>query len=269
MKLVRSLLALTTAALLQGCVLAAAAIPLAAGGVMASNAVFGERTLQALVEGTDRDVEDVEIGDLPGYTIITASELPAPALPVPSIGPYGDLRVFAEAALPQSEDQSLEGSFSALLANPSAVQPTRARCEAGIPAVLIDLDPEGGLMPLDAPRLSDPQLRAVVSHLRGRNIAIAWMTDREPTDAARVRDILEATGLDPSRRDPLFVMRFPGEQKQRRRRALLETHCVIAMAGDTRSDFDDLFLFLRNPAAAEALDPMLGSSWFLIPNPVN
>lgn len=269
MKPIRVSLTLASAAFLQGCVLAAAAIPIAAGGALASNAVFGERTLQALVEGTDQDVDDLELTDLPGYTVLEGTELPAPNLPVPSIGPFGDLRLFAEDALPQSADASLEGAYSALLADPTALQPTRARCEVGIPAVLIDLDPSGALMPLDNARLSDPQLQAVVNRLRNRNIAIAWMTDREPTDAARVRDILEMTGLDPTRRDPLFVMRFPGEEKQRRRRALLETHCVFAMAGDTRSDFDDLFLFLRDPASADTLEPMLGNGWFLIPNPID
>ena len=50
MRPLRAFTLIAGAALLQGCVLAAAAIPLAAGGVMASSAVFGERTMQALVE---------------------------------------------------------------------------------------------------------------------------------------------------------------------------------------------------------------------------
>lgn len=265
----RALILFASAALLQGCVLAAAAIPLAAGGALASRAVLGERTVQAVVEGTDRDVDEIDVADLAGFTIIEGGELPAPAMPVPTIGPFGDLRVFAESALPQEDDASLEGAYSALLEDPAALQPTRAQCEAGIPAVLIDLDPEGSLMPLEDAKLTSPSLVPVLNLLRTRGVAIAWMTDREPTDASRIRDILDTTGLDPTGRDPLFVMRFPGEEKQRRRRALLETHCVIAMAGDSRTDFDDLFLFLRNPAAADALEPMYGSGWFLIPTPID
>lgn len=269
MRIARALVTIVCAALAQGCVAAAVAIPIAAGGVLVSSATSGERTAQAVAEGTNSTVDAVDIGELPGYTILDTAELPAPPVTLPASGIYGDLLTFSERALPERDDASLKGAYSALLANPSSVQPTRAQCESGIPAILVDLDPQGGLMPLDTPRLNSPSLRAVISHLRSRNIAIAWMTDREPTDAGRIRAILAETGLDSEGRDPLFVMRFPGEEKQRRRRALLETHCVIAMAGDDRSDFDDLFLYLRDPSTAGALDPMLGNGWFLIPNPID
>ena len=52
----RILLALASLAMLQGCI-AAALAPLAAGGMIVRSAVTGERSRQALVEGTTLDIE--------------------------------------------------------------------------------------------------------------------------------------------------------------------------------------------------------------------
>jgi hypothetical protein len=43
---------------------------------------------------------------------------------------------------------------------------------------------------------------------------------------------------------------------------------VLAIAGDGREDFDDLYLHLRNSAAALQLESLLGQGWFLIANPL-
>ena len=40
------------------------------------------------------------------------------------------------------------------------------------------------------------------------------------------------------------------------------------MAGDERADFDDLYNYLIDYSDARALEPMLGSGWFIIDNPV-
>ena len=249
---------------LQGCVLAAAAIPVIATGAMVGKQVFGERTREAIAEGNPFEADAVDLARLGDFTVLATSELPAPTVPVPSTGPLADLLGFAGDALPTDET-----SFSALLANPAELRPTRAACEAQAPAVLIDLDPADGLVPLEASARPDPALVTLIGQLRAQGIAIAWITDREPTEAGAIRDRLDATGLDPTRRDPLFVQRFPGEVKQRRRRALLETHCVLAIAGDDRRDFDDLYIYLRDPTHATSLEPMIGEGWFLIPNPLD
>ena len=83
-----------------------------------------------------------------------------------------------------------------------------------------------------------------------------------------MRDRLVASGLDPASQDSLYVERYPGETKQSRRAALAQTRCVIALAGDERSDFDDLYNFVRDLNDARSLEMMLGNGWFLIPNPV-
>ncbi len=60
-------------------------------------------------------------------------------------------------------------------------------------------------------------------------------------------------------------MRYPGDRKQTRRDDLAKVSCVIAIAGDSRSDFNELFEYLVNPEAALALELLIGQGWFLIP----
>ncbi|KLE34527.1 hypothetical protein [Aurantiacibacter luteus] len=257
------LLAAATLAL-QGCV-ALALVPVAAsGGLLARNVIFGERTRQAIAEGNAIDPDDVDVAAYASFTLLETSELPAPAAAIPDEGPLAALHTFAARALAE------EGTrYSVLLDNPASLSPTRARCQKEVPAVLVDLDPAGALVPLAMGAAPDPAFVAVLDDLRRKNVAIAWMTDREPTEAGRIREMLLATRLDPTGRDPLFVQRYPGETRQSRRRALLETHCLVAIAGDERADFDDLYTYLLDQSAASPLEAMLGSGWFLVPAPLD
>ena len=256
--------ALVAALGLQGCIALAAVPILASGGAMIAANVGGDRTRQAVAEGTDVDPESIQLIDLANFTIVDATELPVPVASAPIGAEYRDFLDFARIA-----DADTGGKFSVLLEDPASLAPQRAECRADIPAVLVDLDPVDGLMPLAEAGAPDPQLVQVVGELRRAEIAIAWMTDREPTDAASIREILSTTRLDPTGRDPLFVQRYPGETKQARRRALLETHCLLAMAGDNRTDFDDVYTYLLDPSAAQPLEAMIGSGWFLIPTPLD
>ena len=63
-------------------------------------------------------------------------------------------------------------------------------------------------------------------------------------------------------------MRYPEDRKQTRREDLAASSCLIAIAGDVRSDFDELFEYLINHEAAAMLDPLIGNGWFVIPAPV-
>ncbi|GGD63215.1 hypothetical protein GRI62_12755 [Erythrobacter arachoides] len=266
------LAAMAIALALQGCV-ALAIVPIAAsGGLLARSALTGDRTREAITVGTDIDPETVDFASYAAFTVLDTSELPAPAATIPDDGPLGAFHAFAARALPDADPDAAARPaerYSALLQNPSALRPSLAACQQEVPAVLLDLDPAGGLMPTAMGAAPNPALVAVLDDLRRRNVAIAWMTDREPTEAGRIRELLLSTGLDPTGRDPLFVQRYPGETKQARRRALLETHCPIAIAGDERTDFDDLYAFLLDQSAAGPLEAMLGSGWFLIPAPLD
>lgn len=267
----RAFLLITATLALQGCIALAAVPILASGGAILRNAVTGDRTRLAIAEGTAIEAESVDVALYAEYTLLDMQSLPVPIVSVPTRGPYAALHRRA-SALAQAgnteEGAKVEMPASALLVNPSALEPTSAPCEEEIPALLVDLDPGEALLPLAGDAAPDPALVAVVDDLRRQGVTIAWITDREPQDAGAIRSRLLEAGLDPTGRDPLFVQRYPGELKQARRRALLETHCLLAIAGDTHRDFDDLYLYLRDPSFAVSLEAMIGDRWFLIPTPL-
>ena len=246
--------------------MALAVVPIAAsGGLLARSALSGERTRQAITEGNAIEPEQVDFATYAEFTVLDATELPAPVASLPTSGPFAAFRSYTLAALDAEEGER----EAALLENPSSLRNAKVPCRKDVPAVLVDLDPAGGMVPLAAGAAPDPALVAVLDDLRRRNVAVAWMTDREPTEAGAIRAMLLNTRLDPTGRDPLFVQRYPGETRQERRRALLETHCLIAIAGDERADFDDLYTYLRDQSAAAPLEAMLGAGWFIVPTPLD
>ena len=83
-----------------------------------------------------------------------------------------------------------------------------------------------------------------------------------------MRKALIAAGLDPAGRDELVLLRYPQERKQTRLEDFAAEFCVVALAGDERADFDELFQYLKNPAAAAPLEALIGKGWFLIPQPL-
>ena len=158
---------------------------------------------------------------------------------------------------------------SALLTNPGKLDAETLECGMRPPAVMIDLDPEGGLVPLDGePSLNAPLAR-VASVLRSRGVSIFWVTGRTADRAGDVRLRLALSGLDPEAEDSLIAMRYPQDRKQTRRRAFAEDHCVVALLGDEKSDFDELYDYLRSPDDAVTLERLVGDRWFLAPTPLD
>ena len=261
----RILLALASLAMLQGCIAAALVAPIAAGGAIVRSAVTGERSRQALVEGTDIAVESVGEQAFAELAVAQAQVQPvaAAAAAIPSRGPLAGFYTYAGRQLSEEAEPQ-----SAILADPTKLEPARAPCRTELPAVLVDLDPEGGMVSLSSLEKADPALVATLADLRARGVAVAWMTDRTPEEAGLVRARLRESGLDTAGRDPLFVQRYPGERKQARRSALGETHCVIAILGDARADFDDLYDYIRDPAVALPLEELYDNGWFLIDDPL-
>ena len=155
---------------------------------------------------------------------------------------------------------------SALLANPSQLDGKRRPCDFGPPAVLIDLDEKG--------RVFDPNALAPtydrdsfghLSRLRESGIAIGWISALTAENAGDVREALVVSGLDVKGEDALVLFRYPNDRKQTRRMEFGREHCLLAIAGDERADFDELFEHLVQPAAAFGLEPLIGTGWFLLP----
>lgn len=203
---------------------------------------------------------------------------PEPATPPESLAPpataaealpgstYAAFHGFAVERLAGSPTR--DGRRSMMLADPPSLDPALAACGNGPPAVLIDLDPAHGLLPLVSSNRIDPALAALLADLRMRGVAIYWITGHSPGAANAIRQRLVGSALDPSGDDALLVNRFASETKQQRRRDLGETHCLLAILGDYRGDFDELYDFLRDPAVAAPLEVHVNRGWFLAPLPL-
>ncbi len=143
----------------------------------------------------------------------------------------------------------------------------RRSCFGLPPAIMIDIDNAVGqpgaraaLSPL-LPANSD-DLSSALTSLRSEKITIIWISDLPESNARKLISRLRSAGILESS-DFLSLNRGKEDRKQLRRAAAAESHCIIAIAGDQRSDFDELFGYLRDPANFADLDPMLGNGWFL------
>ena len=98
---------------------------------------------------------------------------------------------------------------------------------------------------------------------------VLWVSQASANKVKEVGGVLRAFGLDPSGRDPLLLVRNPDERKQIIRTEAEQSVCVVAIAGDQRSDFDELFDFLRVPESQVGVDHMFDDGWFLTPQPLS
>lgn len=177
---------------------------------------------------------------------------------------FGSYAEFARYASAQAALDPIESPRNAaLLASAGSLQPVMQECGILPPAVIIDLDPAGSKLDSAAPLRADADLAEGLARLRAADVAVFWISGATALEAGKVRERLLSSGLDPWGRDGLLLIRRSDDRKELRRREVSRTHCVVAIAGDTRSDFDELFEFLRNPAAAARLDALIGKGWFL------
>lgn len=204
-------------------------------------------------------------GSVPGAALASApAALPAGGEAPAGANPYA---AFYRHALEQAgRDPVNAPRKSALLASPGSLEPVTGDCAIRPPAVVVDLDPAANAVDIQA-IAGNPPLAEVLDELRQRDVEVFWISRRTALDAGQLRAKLLESGLDPRGRDGLLLMRRADDRKELRRRELAETRCVVAIAGDTRSDFDELFDFLRNPAAAAPLEQMIDAGWFLTPPP--
>ena len=157
---------------------------------------------------------------------------------------------------------------SAMLLDRIALTPERAECNGIAPTVLIDLDPEGGLF--DSKTASRPPsgLARGLNQLRLNGISVAWISANTIDQIDAITRALRYSGLDLNNEDRVLLLRGEDDRKQTLREELSQISCLIAIAGDTRSDFDELYDYLKNPADAQSLEPLIGDGWFLIPQPL-
>ena len=259
----RRFLAVRMAALLLvpalgGCV--ALAGPLVGGAIAATAASSKGRVT---VEEPAPVPTAAATADAPYEVVAGATALPAPLAappaPAPAAGALADLAAFAGEQL--DRDPVLLPRLSAILREPSELDGFRTFCGVMPPAMIVDIDSAAGKAVAPS-TLYGAEFAPALAKLREDGMAIAWLSDAPQTEAQDVRARLLADGLAEAAEDRLLL--DTGQRKQLRRLALSETHCVVAILGTELGDFDELFDYLKDPAAAWQLEEMMGEGWFLL-----
>ncbi|MEM8918237.1 MAG: hypothetical protein AAGE37_05195 [Pseudomonadota bacterium] len=273
---------------LSSCV--AAVLPLAAAGMIGKGQIDRERAKRDLVAAGARDVPAIGSQTETGPRAEYAGQGGAVEWEAGSPGgiqlqrymsrfqrPVGNNAVsayldFASFALGQAQKiEEGEGIRSAVLQPRFALEkPEMISCAGKPPAVLIDLDDKDVPNWLEADRLYWQRgLTEALSAMRSAKISVIWLSDQPADTSDRIVAILAEAGLTASEADDfLFLNRGAEDRKQARRWDAARSYCIIAAAGDKRSDFDELYDYLRNPDGAITLEHMFGAGWFVAPPPL-
>lgn len=292
-----SLTALAVLPLLSSCV--AALLPLTAVGALGKNQIDRAKAKRDLVAsgavGLARPVGSVTIGPDSGAADmvrttekkfsgqggaieIAEDDLDGDAAdylsqffqPVHSnASPYA---AFAAHALKQSARlEAGEGVQSVvLIPRVDIFKPETVGCAGKPLAVAIDLDDTTGRDWLNAETLYRQNgLIEVLTSLRVAKISVIWLSAQPVAASDRISSILTDAGFSQSESDDfLFLDRGGEDRKQVRRWDAARNYCIVAMAGDDRADFDELYDYLRDPDGAITLEKMFDNGWFLTPPPL-
>lgn len=249
MLMLRALSVAALAFTLSGCV--AAVIPLVAAGMITTKQVAKREPSQPTVTLTPPVVQIAKpvVVETP-----LATDLPVVAtLPTPS----PDMPPFIRFALDQA---ALRGAGEAvtsklLVKDVDVNKPRFTPCDDRPLAVMIDLDTSGSDIGMPS------GVAANVPALRAAQVDIIWISAQPETARAAITEQL--TSVDPDGKDTLMLARGGDDRKQMQRFDGAAGHCIIAMAGDAKSDFDELFDYLRSPDDAVALEPLWDNGWFI------
>ncbi|MFN4020714.1 MAG: hypothetical protein ACK4IC_09375 [Erythrobacter sp.] len=214
-------------------------------------------------------VAPVAVAAPTGEPIMAAPAAPAPVASAPDGLPRPEQFGFAQFVRygrgVAAVSAGAKGPLSAMLSDPIALDGQRKRCAADEqPVAVIDLDPAGGLFAPPADPERDVRRALGLAVLREAGVKIAWLSDLPVAQIGAVRNALEFAGLDPRGEDIVSLRRDPDDRKQARKETLAATSCIIAIAGDSKPDFDERFQYLKNPEAGAALETAIGDGWFLI-----
>jgi hypothetical protein len=207
-------------------------------------------------------------GPTPGLASGTMAPIgPAAAETIPD--PVYDALFATVTRIAQRLPSSREKRYSAILRDAGNLMPDRTECRIGKTAVLVDLDPANGVAPLAKDATASARLNRILDGLRAQDVAILWLSGRRAEDAVELREALAHSGLDPTRVDPLYLVRFINESKSTRRADAAQDFCVVAVMGDAWQDFDPLFTDAEEPTATAAFNALIGDAWFLAPPPLD
>lgn len=183
--------------------------------------------------------------------------------------PYAGLSTYVLAASAQAKPRKRRASV--LIDQRSlGTLPRMVDCTDQRNALLIDLDVGAKPFDLTDPPSPAPGLADRLRTIRGTGTAVVWIATLPESAAEDIATVLKATGLDPLGIDRTLLLRGGETRKQQILNRAAEDWCVIAIAGDRRGDFDEVFDYLRNPdgPVALALEQHLRTGWFLVPPPI-
>ncbi len=275
-------LLLAGALALQGC--AAALLPVAAAGFIgkrqidaAKRARMAEASVDAerlktgkpivTVGGAEPDVYAAQPGVLPIPGNNEFVRLTARALPTPSRHPFLN---FSQYALAQAKrrDEGLGVQSAVLVEKVSLAAPETVACGAKPLAVIVDLDAAPVAAQNDE-SLTRP-LGSLFEDMRDAGLRLIWISGKAQGELASTLDPLRQ-GANPAIKaeDLISLQQKSDLRKQERRWNLAQYYCIVAVAGDEKSDFDELFSYLRNPDYAASLGKFWNRGWFVVPHPVS
>jgi hypothetical protein len=144
----------------------------------------------------------------------------------------------------------------------TVLNPIAIGCARREPLVIIDIDPAPGGAAVTAESVG--AWRQSVAAMRAAGAGILWVTEQSNVD--RLIVALAPAGWMAA--DTIAGPLGPGDRKQLIRQRWAATHCVLAVVGDTRSDADEAYAYLRSADASLPIDRYWGQGWFLLPAPL-
>jgi hypothetical protein len=177
---------------------------------------------------------------------------------------------FARYAIGEAAKRQAGGRVrgAVLTQNVSLTQPQAMDCGNKPLAAIIDLDIAPGT-PTEMEVERQNGFAALLDAMRESDIRIAWLAETSEGRLGRVLGLLREGDEPVMRAGDIMLVGLPGSyRKQERRWQLAQSHCVIAIAGDRKSDFDELYDFLRDQSYAIRLEAFMGRGWFELPHPV-
>lgn len=187
----------------------------------------------------------------------------------PNRTPYAGFAAHAlEQAVRREEGAGVESVV--LIPRVDIFKPETVACAGKPLAVLIDLDDETNAnWTAAATFYRQNGLVEALRSLRASQISVIWISDNPVAASPRISVILEEAGFSESEADDFLILDRGGDdRKQIRRWDAARSYCVVAIAGDDRADFDELYDYLRSPDGAISLEHMFGNGWFLTPPPL-
>jgi hypothetical protein len=269
----RAALALISGALsLSGCV--ALIVPVAAAGFI------GKKQLDAAKKRAHQAEQSVI--DAPVVAPVPASETPSD-IPEPPENPkvgaaiqqlsVGNIQnsytPFVQYALTQAgrRAEGLPVRSAVLVNQVSLVDPQTLPCGNLPMAVVIDLDVAPNT-PAEIEIEAQSGFGTLLQTLRENDVRIVWTGAKSPKATEPTLAALRG-GEEPALRDEDMLLLRDGKfSKQEQRWILARSYCVLAVAGDRKADFDELYDFLRVPDYAIRLEAFMDRGWFLLPHPV-